>query len=118
MIGYIGYITRSLSRNRLRFQLVTIGYTVTTNGYKLHNWLQNLAHWLQVLNGLDLIGYIPPDPAAADHCPPLCFLLSATPERPRRSGQPLVNLQQLRPRADLFFIGVGKTSRVPHIPSG
>ena len=167
MIGYIGYITRSLSRNRLRFQLVTIGYTVTTNGYKLHNWLQILAHWLQVLNGLILTVTYRRTQQPRPHCPPLCVLsLLPVQERPplmlRTAALDFVNVCQLiaapisfllprnnsimptaapflktsakytradlvnlwstfsscGPSADLFFIGVGKTPRVSHIPSG
>ena len=122
--------------------------------------------WLQVLSGLILSVTDRRTQQPRPHCPPLCSLLSATPERPplmlrtaaldfvnvcqliaapislfitpkkfhnadgralfkdvgkihpRRSGQPLVNLQQLRAVGRSLFIGVGKTPRVPHIPSG
>ena len=75
MIGYIGYITRSLSRNRLRFQLVTIGYTVTYYWLQVTQLVTKFGPLVTGFKRPDLIGYRPPDPAAAPTLPPSVFSL-------------------------------------------
>jgi hypothetical protein len=150
----------------LRFQLVTIGYTVTTNGYKLHNWLQILALLVtgfkrplsyryhtgiisvtyrrtqqpRTIAPLCVLSLLPArtrpplmlrtaTPDFVNFCQLIAALISLfiTPKKfhnadghalfkgvgkmhPRRSGQPLVNLQQLRTVGRSLFYRCRKNS--------